>query len=259
MGKATFQNLLSRLGGEQPPRVWSLLVTVFGDMAQEPGAQISGATLSQICALIGIKPEAMRVALHRLRKDGWIDSHRNGRSSTYFLTAFGRAQSAAATPRIYAPKPLENTAWLLVWNPALPADGDRDRPGVWLASNLQISAKPPKSASCLATEIAPGTRLPGWIGAKLCSAELAVLCQQFCNDMQDVQDALPSAKMLSPVEVAALRVMVVHTWRRIVLRAPALPDHVMPDHWAGPACRTEVASLLRKYPRPSLADLDAAA
>ena len=100
MQASSFQNLIEQVTFGTTPRVWSLLVTVFGELAQDADAQISGSLLRSLSEHIGIKPEAMRVALHRLRKDGWIDSERTGRTSNYFLTLWGRAQSIAASPRI---------------------------------------------------------------------------------------------------------------------------------------------------------------
>ncbi|MEP5760757.1 MAG: PaaX family transcriptional regulator C-terminal domain-containing protein [Litoreibacter sp.] len=61
---------------------------------------------------------------------------------------------------------------------------------------------------------------------------------------------------MSNLEIAALRILIVHGWRRIVLRTPALPDFVFPDHWAGPACRDHVARLLTQLPAQDLAGLE---
>ena len=59
------------LGGD-PPRVWSFIVTSFGDLTREDDRYISSRTLNRLTAEIGVKPEATRVALHRLRKrTGW--------------------------------------------------------------------------------------------------------------------------------------------------------------------------------------------
>ena len=62
---------LRALGGQ---RVWSLMVSLFGDLAQAEGAGIDGPVLSRIMTAMQIRPEATRVALHRLRNDGWIAS-----------------------------------------------------------------------------------------------------------------------------------------------------------------------------------------
>ena len=72
MTAATFQNFeasIAQLTDLQNLRVWSIIVSLFGDLAQKTGDQISGTTLTQIITPMGIKPEAIRVALHRLRKE----------------------------------------------------------------------------------------------------------------------------------------------------------------------------------------------
>ncbi|TNF17581.1 MAG: PaaX family transcriptional regulator, partial [Rhodobacteraceae bacterium] len=62
------------------------MISVFGVLAQDESARIIGPLLRLLTERIGITPAAMRVAIHRLRKDGWIDSQRHGRTSVYFLT-----------------------------------------------------------------------------------------------------------------------------------------------------------------------------
>ena len=76
-----FDQMVKNVLGDAPPRVWSLLVTIFGDLALAKDARLSGASVNALTAAIGIKPEATRVASHRLRKEGWIESHRTGRQS----------------------------------------------------------------------------------------------------------------------------------------------------------------------------------
>ncbi len=62
------------------PRVWSMMVTIFGDLAQAPRDRIDGPLLTRLTDGMGIKPEAVRVALHRLRNEDWITSVKSGRT-----------------------------------------------------------------------------------------------------------------------------------------------------------------------------------
>ena len=152
MQDTSFENIVRVLTLDQTPRVWSLLISVFGDLAQEDGAQISGPFLRKLTKVIGIKPEAMRVALHRLRKEGWIESRRQGRNSVYFLTEKGHAQTVAATPRIYATAPAARDAWLAVFNPSYPAHGV-ERSGAWMSSNILIAPQPPAPCDAYVTRV----------------------------------------------------------------------------------------------------------
>lgn len=250
-----FENLLATLTADQTPRVWSLLVTVFGELAQEDGAQISGATLSKLTAHMGIKPEAMRVALHRLRKDGWIESQRSGRTSAYSLTAWGRAQSADATPRIYNVQPVPTHAWLALFDPAQPLPQDCD--GVWITPALLLTSTKPTAAQVfVAPVLAP---LPPWMANKVCAPETVASALHFQSRLEELQIALSDMPALSRYEVSALRILIVDGWRRIVLKSPNLPDHVLPSDWVGPTCRATVSSLLETYQKQDLStqNLDA--
>ncbi|WP_305971970.1 MULTISPECIES: PaaX family transcriptional regulator C-terminal domain-containing protein [unclassified Mameliella] len=256
MDSTAFEAAVSDLRGEIPPRVWSLLVTVFGDLAQD-GSALPGTVLGEIMNRVGIKPEAMRVALHRLRKDGWIESERAGRSSLYRLTAEGRAQTVAASPRIYAADPPANAAFLVLTDPASPLEWTRN--DVWVTPHAVLTAHPPAGAEAFATPIDPDRPLPRWMRDKTCDATTVSLSADLAARLTRAEAALEAAGAPDPLQTAALRVLIVHSWRRIVLKVPELPDFVLPADWAGPACRAGTARLLRRLPAPGLDRLSAAA
>lgn len=239
------------------PRVWSLLVTVFGELALDRDARISGSLLRALSEQMGVKPEAMRVALHRLRKDGWIESARTGRTSDYFLTPWGRAQSMQASPRIYAPGQAAESGWLVVFNPASPTQmvsGD----GAWISSNVLVTSVPPRGEDAFATPLTATTPLPTWMTARVCDPDTLRLSQDFATALHAMRASLGSHPQLTRIEIAALRVLLVHSWRRIVLKAPVLPDHVFPQDWRGAECRASVFALLSQFPKQDLADLESA-
>jgi phenylacetic acid degradation operon negative regulatory protein len=262
MQAARFDDLVADMRGAQPPRVWSLLVTVFGDLAQD-GSDISAGVLGQIVAAIGIRPEAMRVALHRLRKDGWIDSQRRGRSSVYALSGQGRAESAAASPRIYAAKgPPAEAAWLVLTDPSGPPDTTTSGQFM-IAPNVLLSSTPPQGKDVFVTRIGADRRLPDWMRERICDPAITRLSQDLAARLHRLRHALPAAAEhghghggLDPVQQAVLRVLIVHEWRRIVLKAPALPDALFPQGWAGADCRAQVGHLLDRLPRQTPDDLE---
>lgn len=253
MTDTTFETLLNSIRGTQPPRVWSLLVTVFGELAQDKGAKISGSVIGQLTGLIGIKPEASRVALHRLRKDGWIESQRTGRSSAYSLTEQGRAQSAAASPLIYSSNPPTQDAWLIVSDPTHPAS---DLNGIWITSHIVISPKPSSDPHVFSTKLSETNALPEWMKARLCPADLIALSAELSHHLSQLQTRLDHISQLTPLQIATLRVLIVHEWRRVALKAPALPDSVFPEGWRGAECRKMAHNLLTKLQKPELTDLE---
>ena len=92
------EDIINELFQLAPIKTWSLIVTVFGDL---DGDNLSGKELRNLMRPLGVKPEATRVALHRLRKDGWIVSHKSGREVTYQLSEHGRNTTNAVYDEVY--------------------------------------------------------------------------------------------------------------------------------------------------------------
>lgn len=247
MNDVRFNDLVMAIRGEQAPRVWSLLITVFGDLAQDEDARISGPVLGQLTERIGLKPEAVRVALHRLRKDGWLTSQRQGRSSDYFLTDWGRAQSRAASPVIYGKTAPARQAWMILTDPGKPME-EPGAHGVPVAPNMFLSSRPQTTASACCLALDPAMPLPGWMTAKVCDARTTDASVAFLGQLTALDKGLDTGADLSDPQTAALRVLIVHGWRRIVLKAPDLPAFVFPPEWQGPACRDLVTNLLHRLP-----------
>lgn len=254
MEQATFNDLMKVLSGDQTPKVWSLLVTVFGELGQEPHARVSGALLSQLMEAMGVKPEAMRVALHRLKRDGWIDSRRIGRSSEYYLTDSGRAESAEASPRIYRPCAPAQDAWLVLTDPTAPK-AERDLGEIWLTPNILITSRRPCGENAFVTPIDPAEALPTWMVQKLCDPSTLQLSETLAARFSSAYGLLEQAPMPGALERIVLRVLIVHNWRRIVLKAPELPDFVFSAAWRGAECRMRFGELLSLLPKPTLDEL----
>lgn len=238
---------LSDLG---PLRVWSLLVTVFGDLA--PDSTLDGPTLSAIMAGIGIKPEATRVALHRLRSDDWIASEKNGRTSLHRLTKKGQSDSANARGRIYGtPSQMGRGAEVFV----LPDTDTTPDPAVFaqIAPRTFVAAAgtmPPKGAM----QLAP-LDFPHWLGPQIETDALCTAYSELHAVLAAIDTTLPDGTALSPLDTAVLRVMIVHAWRRLTLKHPDLPRAAHSQGWRGHDCRALVTTLLGRFARPALDQL----
>ncbi|MDE4134067.1 PaaX family transcriptional regulator C-terminal domain-containing protein [Phaeobacter sp. QD34_3] len=256
-----FDASVAQLNDPQNLRVWSIIVSLFGDLAQKEGDQISGGALTRIITPMGIKPEAIRVALHRLRKDGWIESTRSGRASVHYLTGFGRSQSAAVTPRIYERNPPAPTDWHLLISEE--GAGQETLDDVLLLPNyvavnrhtaLGHGRIPCNLDDLLAIEVSD-ISVPGWLKDRLFPSDLQQACETLDTALKGIS---PPPADLDPAQIATLRTLIVHRWRRIVLRHPGLPTLFHPKTWRGPSCRRQVFDLLDALPAPGLSDLNAA-
>lgn len=243
MDDAAFTELVDIMTEDRPPRVWSLLVTVFGELAQDRRAGISGTVIGHLCGTIGIKPEAVRVAMHRLRRDGWIESTRSGRTSNHRLSDRGRAESAKANPAIYLERPVPEAAWLVVRPPSAGADAG-DAAEVQLGQNLSVSVAEAGGGDALRLPLPARTPVPGWVRERVCDAGLQAQSAVLDRKLARLRSLLGDAGRPTPLQTAVVRVLVIHEWRRLVLKAPDLPPHLYPEGWRGRQCRDHLGHLL---------------
>lgn len=217
-----------------PPRTWSMLATIFGDMAAEPGTRLPGPLVARLTAAMGIRPSALRTALHRLRRDGWIESARSGRLVTHALTDRARAETRAARPRVYD-RDASADLYLVLIPP-----GEAPPPGtVAVTPEVGLSRHP-------AGWSRPAGAPPDWMRDRVAPPDLMAQMAEVASRL-DALRALP-LPAAGTAEAAVLRLLVVHLWRRVALKAPDLPDAVFPEGWRGAAARTAARDLLARLP-----------
>ncbi|MBV1925709.1 MAG: GntR family transcriptional regulator [Rhodobacteraceae bacterium] len=210
--------LINALHSEGRLRVWSLVITAFGDLVQYRGGEISTARLRQLLGRVGVEPGTLRTALSRLRRDGWVESERKGRTSIYRLSVKGLERFAPATTRIYAQprtEPVSNWAIDLDLN-ALGTTGVTISP----ADEAQSDETPDADFRVVGNI----TNLSARYRASLLSASHRSSLAALVSDL----DAL-AGDFSDPLDAAAARLLLIHRWRRIVLRFPELAPELMPD------------------------------
>lgn len=239
---------LRTLGGR---RVWSLMISLFGDLAQDEGQAIDGPVLSDLMGAMQVKPEAVRVALHRLRIDGWITSTRAGRISRHALTAQGRAQSRAASPRIYAPPEAAEDAWQIIvtaGGAVVPDAGFAPiAPRIYVGPG---ALGPPRDAL-----VFQGSQVPDWLRKQAAPTHLRADYEALLEILTALAQTLPEQPTFTAKQTAVLRCLIVHNWRRLVLKHASLPAALVSPKWPGQRCHVLVSQILADYPRPTLAHL----
>ena len=195
-------------------RVWSMVITVFGDLVQHRGGQISTAQLGNILGRVGVEQGAVRTALSRLGRDGWVQSERQGRTSLYRLSQQGLTRFAPATTRIYgAPRDGQITRWAIALK--ISASGRQE-------ATLTPADQVGEGADCLV--VGDLQTLSDSYRALLLSDDHRAALMALAHDIT----ALGKAHMPTPLDAAAARVLLIHRWRRIVLRFPEVPGDLMP-------------------------------
>ena len=254
----TYQAVLERLLACGPIKAWSLIVTILGDLAADEGTRVPGPVLTQLTDPMGMKPEALRVAIHRLRRDGWITSERDGRVSLYGLTAHGRALTRSVSERVYDRAAKKPAHWQVLIAPNAEALQGLDHSEL-IAISARVAILPEGAGDVPETLFAwtakPGA-VPDWIKPVLVSEELG---DAYAMLIGALNAALALRAPQVPLERAVLRLAALHQWRRLVLRHGAGIEALMGPGWDGARCRARVTDLLRLLERPDPASLMAGA
>lgn len=218
-----------------PLRTGSLIVTVYGDAILPRGGALALSSLLPLMARLGAAEGMVRTAVSRLGREGLLRGGRAGRRSFYALTEHGRAEFAAAVPRIYGPLEPDWDGRLRLAFPEAPAARAElealgfARLAPWVLVGVQAR---PAAAETLAA-LGPPALL-----ARL--ARRAWPLEALAGAYRDYLDRfapLAGTGCDDPLEAMARRTLVLHAWRRIVLRDPRLPAALLPADWPGHRAR----------------------
>jgi phenylacetic acid degradation operon negative regulatory protein len=253
--------LLAGFARRRPRRAGSLIVTVFGDAILPRGGAVQLADLMPLLEAFGLNGGQVRTALSRLVADGWLAAERHGRRSLYRLTELGRHRFEEATRRIYFGPPRQ---WAGGWHVAILPPGRDARHGAlakdlgWLGFGSLapgILVHPAPDRRSLASVIAdlPAAERPlvvaGDAGLPEASVEklralvtrcwdlraIAAAYRHFLTAFTPLGAALDGGFAPTPLEALLARLLLIHEYRRIILRDPMLPPALLPGRWIGGA------------------------
>jgi phenylacetic acid degradation operon negative regulatory protein len=251
----------------EPSRTGSIVITVFGDAIVPRGGSVWLGTLLKFFETLDIDSGVVRTAMSRLAADGWLERNKVGRNSFYRLVKKGRLTFDAATRHIYDPQLSEWTGrfeLLLIGN-----GGDRDAsrealknagfgsplPGVWIApSGAPI---PEEALQAIRLEVSAeddsGRRLlrESWPLHRTADAYL-----KFMKTFEPLRGWIGRRESLSDIDAFTARILLIHYYRRVVLRDPLLPMALLPADWPGRAARALCGEIYRGLLVPSEQWLD---
>src|ERR1700712_21907 len=240
----------------EPSRTGSIVITVFGDAIVPRGGSVWLGTLLEFFEQLDIDASVVRTAMSRLTADGWFERNRIGRNSFYRLVQSGRQTFDIATKHIYGAPASDWTGrfeLLLIGN-----GGDRDAsrealknagfgsplPGVWVApSGVPV---PEEAAGAIRLEVSAeddsGRRLlsESWPLDRTADAY-----QKFMKTFQPLHGSMARGEALSDADAFTARILLIHHYRRVVLRDPLLPSALLPSDWPGRAARTLCGEIYR--------------
>ena len=230
-----------------PSRTWSIILTLFGDAIIPRGGSTWLGTILAVTEGMGIGSGVVRTAMSRLTADGWVMRTRVGRNSYYRLSDRGSATFAEAELRIYGQPDVETGSRLRLALPInLPEEQPfRDQmadqrfvqmsPGAWLGPEAHLRQVSPSGDLPVQFLMVDGTV----DGLRLLVARnwrldrIAQTYERFLVVFRPLAQWLDAGQILPDREALVARILLIHEFRRAVLRDPHLPDTLLPERWPG--------------------------
>ena len=237
-------------------RANSVLITIYGDVVAQRGQAVWLGSLIQLADLFGLSARLVRTSAFRLSADDWLACTRLGRRSFYALTAAGLQRVQHAQRRIYDFKlPEWDGLWTLaILGAGIPASArlHLKRELRWegfgeLSSN--VFAHPHASHTSLKdilrassavekTVVLSAQSMAGYSGKPLQTVmhatfkldQVEAAFKQFVTRFEPVQQ---HAVTLNPAEAFFVRTLLIHEYRKVLLRDPNLPQVLLPSGWSG--------------------------
>lgn len=249
---------------DRPVRANSLIITIYGDMISPHGGSVWLGSFIKLVKPLGINDRLVRTSVFRLSKDSWLTSEHIGRRSYYGLTATGRRRFEHAHRRIYfQPKVHWEGDWQIVLTAGsdlTPSQRDDMRkelqwegfgliaPGVLAhpSADLEPLLDILQSNDVQDSVVVLRAKSLGTLVNKT-TRELVRECwnlglisqdyKRFLDRFRPVLKALKSARELDPEQCFVIRALLMHEFRRTLLRDPQLPNQLLPNDWPGNAAR----------------------
>ena len=242
----------------------SALFDLYGDHLPSRGARAPVAALVRMLAPLGITAPAVRTAVSRMARQGWLAPVRLPGGAGYELTPRAVRRLDEAALRVYRHGRADwDGSWHLVVVERVRDRVRRDRlraaleylgyapvdETTWISPRPSVELEALLEAERVRAErfTASYDGDPSGLAAR--AWDLDGLAHAYRRWMSAAADLVAPVRPDSPDEVVfAARSMLVHGWRKFLFRDPALPAELLPRRWPGTAAAqmfdSEAARLL---------------
>jgi len=192
-------------------KVWSLIVTLFGDLEQAGSQVLSGKQINNLLSHIGIKPEATRVALHRLKNENWIVTSKSGRETFYQMSEKAKQETSSVYSDVYGAQIKYPEGWRLVVLPDF--ENVEISCSVSVMKNILLVPKVHQNVNkeVIQTEIKT-ENIPAWFADKIIKPSTLEIASKL-----KIAAEMPTSKM-TRYNQFVMRLLILHYWRKLALR-----------------------------------------
>lgn len=253
-------------------RAKSLVMTIFGDSIAPHGGTVWLGSLIELLAPFDVNDRHVRTSVFRLTEEGWLESARSGRRSSYAITSEALKQFSKAYRRVYAPlEPVWDGYWMLLFAPSSDIVPSKRtslrRELLWEGFGMLspgVYASPVVEDGVVADIlrrfglqdqlfVVKAKDLPGTGGKSLGKAvEEAWPLQEVKDDYERfIVQFAPLAPSLAgrdvtPEQAFVIRTFLIHEFRRVQLHDPKLPAELLSLNWPGKEAYTICSEIYRK-------------
>lgn len=229
-------------------RVWSLVVTIFGDVIEPRGGVVRLGVLQQITERLGLENNALRTAMSRLASDGWLERERIGRASFYRPSPMASEENAKACEVIYQfSRPGWNGRWIFALSTRSEGFAQNCRDEIHKQNfafyGRKLAISPDTDTSGKAPQIEDAVMLSAeelsvhggdaFKGNMDFHVDCQSFYQNFITDVSQLVNNTNAIGSLNGLDAMALRTLLIHNWRRIVLKDVQWPSVARPQNWCG--------------------------
>ncbi len=252
------------------------IVTVFGDVVSQHGNWIWLSSLIKAIKPLGFSDRLVRTSVFRLVQDDWLQTEKVGRCSYYAFTDTAHKHYQKAARRIYANKAATwDGNWLLVLPTQVP---DAVMPAFkrqlhWLGFSSLTSglmAHPSLERQSLTETLSElelqdkvvvfssktldpdsDTALKDLVIQRWSIKQLEADYMQLIASYRPIYQKLRDLFDINDQQSFLLRTLLIHEYRRILLKDHELPQSMLPNNWAGYRALELVKSLYQLLAVPS--------
>ncbi len=252
----------------QVTRPNSFIFSLYGDLVHRhvTDGSLWIGSLVRLMASFGLSEAAVRQAVSRMSRQGWLAARRSGNRAFYAVTERGLRRIESLSPRIYGPIVEWDGRWRLLTYSISEANRERrDR----LRKDLSLLGWAPISSSTWLSPRDAITEVREVLEANGTIANVDLFVADYagphrdrellnkCWDLEAIAGAyrdfirVYEPRLVREREASALhdedafveRLWLVHDFRKFAYVDPGLPSTLLPAHWPG----TTAAALFRGY------------
>ncbi|HKM15261.1 MAG TPA: phenylacetic acid degradation operon negative regulatory protein PaaX [Marinospirillum sp.] len=255
---------------KRPLRAGSLIITLYGDAIVPRGGSVWLGSLMKLLEPMGISERLVRTSIFRLTKESWVQAGKVGRRSYYSLTGPGLRRFEQAFKQVYT---ANNEQWIGNWCLVFLSQLENTKrrtikeelewmgfgclaPNVMAHPRLERAEVLPllQEHEALEDTIVMQTEPLELLTSRALRLQvkeswnlehLASSYAKFINQFRPLWQELTIENTLTPEESLITRTLLIHEYRKVLLRDPQLPDELLPGDWEGRSARQLCRNLYR--------------